>query len=115
MTRSVFGRIGGCVGSSIAEHATEPPNETQPEPPDSRSSYRKPPTKAWFKRIAKEHLAETVLTSALGLAGGLLAGGIGQKLGQRAGIVASSRLRFVEPKDPSASDPENIKIDDTKG
>ncbi|MEN9681421.1 MAG: hypothetical protein RLZZ627_1314 [Pseudomonadota bacterium] len=114
MTRSVLGRIGGRVGGSIAEHATEAPPETLEGPNASQNSYRKPPPKVWFKRIAKEHLAETVLSGALGLAGGLVGGGIGQKLGHSAGIVASSRLRFGEPNGPESLDPPDVKIDESK-
>lgn len=105
MTRSMFCRIGGGLGGSIGEHAADLPPEAEVEPIDTQKSYRKAPTRAWFKRIAKEHLAETVLSGALGLAGGLVGGRIGQKLGERVGIVASSRLRFVDPNSPEFLDP----------
>ena len=114
MTRGVFGRIGGRVGGAIAEQATDPVPETSEGSDASQNSYRKPPTKVWFKRIAKEHLAETVLSGALGLAGGFVGGGIGQKLGHSAGIVASSRLRFGEPKEPESPDLPDVNIDESE-
>lgn len=97
----VLGHLAGGMGGVIAEHAVDDDRETldKPEVP-SEMSYRKAPTKAWFKRIAKENLAETLFSGALGAAGGVLGGGLGQKLAERAGVIAARHLDFTEPEEP---------------
>jgi hypothetical protein len=94
------------MGGVIAEHAVDDDRETldKPEVP-SEKSYRKAPTKAWFKRIAKENLAETLFAGALGAAGGLLGGGLGQKLAERAGVIAARHLDFTASEGPEFLSP----------
>ena len=104
-TQAVLGVIGERMGGSLGEHAQNQSSAESPDPTNRQRSYRKAPTQAWFKRIIKEHLADTALSGALGFAGGLVAGAFGRTLGQRAGLVASSRLQWSEPNTPEFVDP----------
>ncbi len=99
---SLLGRIGGGIGAAIAEHAAcaEEGAQSQPSDVPAEKFYRLRPTRAWFQRIAKEHLAETTMSVVLGMAGGLVAGVVGQKIGNRAGMVAARRLKFTDPSKP---------------
>ena len=101
-TGSLLGRLAGGIGAAIAEHAVRLEKGTPAQPSDvpPEKFYRLRPTRAWFQRIAKEHLAETTISVVLGMAGGLIAGGVGQKIGNRAGMVAARRLKFTDPSKP---------------
>jgi hypothetical protein len=112
---SLLGRLGGGVGAAVAEHAVHPEEGTQTQPADvpAEKFYRLRPTRAWFQRIAKEHLAETTISAVLGMAGGLVAGVVGQKIGNRAGMVAARRLNFTDPSKPEfePASPSSLPVD----
>lgn len=102
-TQGVFAHLGEGIGGSIGEQSVGKPRAGDDAPhPDK--SYRKAPTKAWFKRIAKENVAETVISGALGAAGGIVGGVVGQKIAERVGIVAARRLDFADHAAPEFVD-----------
>lgn len=105
-TEAVLGAIGERMGGSLGEHAQNGMNPDLPDPANRHRSYRQAPTRAWFKRVIKEHLADSALSGALGFAGGLIGGTFGRTLGQRAGLVASSRLQWGRPNEPEFVDPD---------
>lgn len=110
---NVMGALGVGLGGSLGE-ATQV-GAVQPD--QTEKSYRQAPTRAWFERIAKERLSETVLSGVFGSLAGMVAGPMGEKLGRNAGAVAASRLKWgkspdkefidmdVDPDTPSNSEP----------
>ena len=100
-TRTVMNSIGETLGSALGESAIDSSNK-----PHESESYRKIPTRAWLKNVAKEKMSETALSGIFGGIGQMILGPIGGRIGSKAGAVASSRIKWPD-QEPRVEETES--------
>ena len=97
-TRTVMSSVGETLGGALGE--------TTIDSPDKPESYRKAPTRAWLKKVAKEKVSETALSGIFGGIGQMILGPIGGRIGSKAGAVASSRIKWPD-QEPRVEETEH--------
>lgn len=98
-TSQIMGTLGETLGGAMGDESVKPTENI-----DEANGYRKAPTRAWLKRIAKTKLTETALSGILGGVGQWVLGPIGGRIGSKAGAIASSHLDWSKENEPEFID-----------
>jgi phage tail tape-measure protein len=98
-TSQIMGTLGETLGGAMGDESVKPPENA-----GNAKGYRKAPTRAWLKKMAKTKLTETALSGILGGVGQWVLGPIGGRIGSKAGAIASSHLDWSKENEPEFID-----------
>jgi outer membrane lipoprotein SlyB len=102
----VAGPVGAVVGSFVGEavaarvgqdHVEKLYGPAAPTGAQDPTATQRTSTTEWLREVAHDTVTETTAATAFGAIGGLVAGSLGKKLGQRAGLVVVKHARQPGP------------------